>query len=323
MARQVGIGYLSVDMSSTSSPPLPGDAPELGGPSVAAPGRFALLRALRPHQWAKNLLVLVPVLAAHQRPGLQVAIAFVSFSLLASSVYLTNDVADIEHDRLHPRKKDRPVASGQLSRGTALFTALLLLVASLLLALLLPRTFVLVWLTYFVATSAYSMGLKRRVMLDVIILAGLYTARVVAGAAAVGVPLSSWFLAFSVFVFTSLALLKRAVEALEARDRERDAIRGRGWRVEDLPVLGAMGAACAVAAALVYCLYITGSDVRKLYARPELLWIGLPVLLYWLGRVWLMALRGEVHDDPVVFALKDPTSWAVLAVMVFSVWMAT
>ncbi len=306
-----------------SSTPPPGDTPAPGVASVARRKRFALLRALRPHQWAKNLLVVVPVLAAHRMPGSAVAIAFASFSLLASSVYLTNDVADFEHDRLHPRKKSRPVASGEVSKGAALVLSLLLLCASLLLALFLPRRFVLVWLTYLLATSAYSLGLKRRVMLDVLILAGLYTVRVVAGAVAVGVPLSSWFLAFSVFVFTSLALLKRAVEALETRELERESIRGRGWRVEDLPLLGAMGVSCAVAAGLVYCLYITGEDVSKLYVRPDLLWVGLPVLLYWLGRAWLMALRGEIHDDPVVFALEDSTSWWALGVMAVALWVAS
>ncbi len=285
--------------------------------------RFALVRALRPHQWAKNLLVVVPALAAHKPPGAAVAAAFVSFSLLASSVYLTNDVADIEYDRLHPRKKARPVASGAVSKGTALFVSLLLLAGSLLVALRLPRRFVLVWLTYLLATSAYSLGLKRRVVLDVLILAGLYAARVVAGAVAVGVPLSRWFLAFAVFVFTSLALLKRAVEALDAQERERSALDGRGWRVEDVPVLASMGSSCGVAAVLVYCLYITGDDVLKLYARPDLLWVGLPVLLYWLARVWLMALRGEVHDDPLIFALKDPTSYVVLAIMAAALWTAT
>ncbi len=320
MAPKVSIGYLSVDMSST---PLPGEAPELRKTSGAAPPRFALLRALRPHQWAKNLLILVPVLAAHRTPGLSVAIAFASFSLLASTVYLTNDVVDLEHDRLHPRKRSRPLASGAMTRAGALTLAAVLLVVSLLLALALPRSFLAVWLAYLVATSAYSLGLKRRVVLDVIILAGLYTARVVAGAAATGVPLSSWFLAFSVFVFTSLALLKRGVEALEARAGDQKALGGRGWRVEDLPVLAAAGVACAVAAALVYCLYITGPDVLRLYRRPELLWIGLPLLLYWLTRAWLLALRGEIHDDPVVFALEDPTSWAVLVIMALAVWLAT
>lgn len=284
------------------------------------------VRALRPHQWAKNLLILVPALAAHSALtgtlALTLGAAVLAFSLLASAVYLVNDVADAEHDRLHPTKRHRPVASGALSRGAALGMAGFLAVASLILALRLPREFLWVWLVYLGLTSAYSGGLKRRVVLDVIILAALYTARVVAGAAAVQVPLSRWFLAFSVFVFTSLALLKRAVESLDARERQTSTLGGRGWRVEDLPILMAMGAACAVAAALVYCLYITGEDVVRLYTRPDLLWIGLPVMLYWLTRAWLLALRGEVHDDPVVFALRDPASYVVVAAFGLTLWLA-
>ncbi len=304
-----------------SSTPLSGDAPEPR--TGSSTGRFLLLRALRPHQWAKNLLVFVPALAAHRPPGPALLFAFVSFSFLASAVYLTNDVADLDHDRLHPRKRTRPIASGALAPTVALWVALLLLAVSLLMAVRLPRAFLWVWLAYLVVTSLYSAGLKRRVVLDVLILAGLYTARVVAGSAAAHVPLSRWFLAFSVFVFTSLALLKRAVEAREARAGDRDALGGRGWRVEDLPVLAATGVGCSVAAALVYCLYITGEDVLEFYSRPDVLWVGLPVLLYWLVRAWVMALRGEVHDDPLVFALRDPTSYLVLAIMAVSVWIAT
>lgn len=286
----------------------------------------AVLRAMRPHQWAKNALVLVPAIAAHREPtGALVgslASAFAAFSLLASAVYIGNDVADVEHDRLHPTKKLRPVAAGELSSRAAWIVAGVLAAVSLAVALRLPRPFLWVWAVYLVTTTAYSGGLKRRVVLDVVVLSGLYTTRVVAGAAAVTVPLSRWFLAFSIFVFTSLALLKRAVEAQSARQQERDHVGGRGWRVEDLPVLVAMGAACAVAAALVYCLYITGDEVTRLYARPDLLWIGLPVLLYWMARAWLLALRGEVSEDPVVFALRDPASYACLAVVVIAVWGA-
>ncbi len=284
----------------------------------------ALLRSLRIHQWVKNGLILVPALAAHLAPGLQTAtalvVALMSYCLLSSAVYLTNDVLDAPHDRVHPIKRERPVAAGLLSPGAAVAAALALAVVSLLMALGLPRPFLWTWATYLVLATAYSMGLKRQVVLDVLILAGLYTVRVVAGAAAVDVPLSRWFLAFSVFLFTSLALLKRAVEA---RNRARGGLGGRGWRVEDLPVLAATGMACAVAAALVYCLYITGSDVRELYRRPDLLWVGLPALLYWLARMWVFTLRGEVHDDPLLFALRDPASYAVLFVFAFTVWAAS
>lgn len=183
------------------------------------------------------------------------------------------------------------------------------------LTLVLPPRFRLVWAAYLALTTAYSFGLKRVVVLDVMVLGALYTSRVVAGATAVDVPLSRWFLAFAVFFFSSLAILKRMVEALDVANRDGDRIAGRGWRAEDAPVLLGFGAACSVASALVYCLYITSDEVTRLYDRPDLLWLGLPIFLYWLGRVWLLAHRGDVHEDPVLFALRDRNSFVVGAAM--------
>lgn len=286
-----------------------------------------ILRAIRPHQWSKNLLVLLPALAAHQAVTgdtlLALVTAMASMSFLASAVYLMNDVADVESDRRHPTKRQRPIAAGEISVGTATALASGLAAISFLLAWTLPTLFLWVWAGYLVATTGYSLGLKRLLALDVLILAALYTVRVIAGAVAVDVPLSRWFLAFSVFVFTSLALLKRATESWGAQGRDEAALSGRGWRVEDLPVLVALGMACAVASALVYCLYITGEDVVQLYSRPDLLWLGLPVILYWLARAWVLGQRGEMHDDPVAFALTDPASWACLIFFGFTLWLAT
>jgi 4-hydroxybenzoate polyprenyltransferase len=272
------------------------------------------LRQLRFHQWAKNLLLLLPALAAHRPLGWEVlvplGVAVLVFSLLASGLYAANDIVDLEHDRDHATKRNRPLAAGQLSQTSVVVMAVLLVAAAAAGSVLLPVEFRWAAAVYALLAVAYSLGLKRVLMLDVVLLSGLYTVRVVAGAAAVDVPLSRWFLAFSVFVFTSLALLKRAVEAVEASTE--DELRGRGWRPLDLPVLVALGAGCAVAAALVYCLYITSPDVLNLYGRSDALWLGLPLLLYWLGRAWLLAMRGEVHDDPVVFALRDRASYVVL-----------
>jgi 4-hydroxybenzoate polyprenyltransferase len=285
-----------------------------------------LLRALRPYQWAKNSLLFLPALAAH-RPidGALLATlgaAFASFSLVASGVYLANDVADREHDRRHPRKRLRAVASGAVSPGAALGASVVLQVAGLAAAWWLPRPFFVSLVVYLVLTALYSLGLKTRVALDVVILAALYTVRVVAGAVAVDVPLSRWFLAFSVFLFMSLALLKRAAEALGADGAVDVELGGRGWRPADLPILVAFGAGAAMAAGVVYCLYITGEDVLRLYSDPDLLWLGFPVLLYWLTRSWLLALRGELHDDPVLFALRDLPSWACVLVFAATVWRA-
>jgi 4-hydroxybenzoate polyprenyltransferase len=258
------------------------------------------VRALRVHQWAKNLLLVLPALAAHRTPTPALVgpllLAFLSYSLLASAVYLVNDIEDIENDRLHPTKRDRPLASGQMSEKAAAAVAAGLAAVALALTLALPPRFRMVWAAYLALSSGYSFGLKKVVVLDVMVLGALYTSRVIAGAAAVEVPLS---------------IVKRMVEAQGAAEREVEDLAGRGWSVQDIPVLLGFGAACSVASALVYCLYITSDEVRQLYARPDWLWLGLPILLYWLGRVWLLANRGEVHEDPVLFALRDRPSYLV------------
>jgi 4-hydroxybenzoate polyprenyltransferase len=284
------------------------------------------LRAVRIHQWAKNLLLFLPALAAHRPPavelGADLLTAFLSFSLLASGLYLLNDVVDRNHDRAHPTKRNRPVASGRISTVQASAVAVVLVLVSYALTFRLPANFTGAWASYLIVSAGYSFSLKRVVVLDVIILAGLYTVRVIAGAAAVDVALSRWFLAFSVFLFTSLALLKRMVETQGAAERETAQLAGRGWQVADAPVLLAFGAGAAVASALVYCLYITGDEVVDLYRRADMLWLGLPMLLYWIGRVWLLALRGEVHEDPLLFALRDRVSYLVLAIGAAVTWMA-
>ena len=299
-------------------------ANELQGQSAVLPLTWA--RAVRVHQWAKNLLLALPALAAHLGPTPEVLgallLAFLSFSLLASAVYLVNDLADLEHDRAHPTKRARPIAAGRISPVAATVAAAALAAGAFALALRLPPQFLQVWGGYLAITTLYSFGLKRVVVLDVMILGALYTARVVAGAAAVQVPLSRWFLAFAVFLFSSLAILKRMVEGQGVADRAEERLGGRGWEVTDIPVLLGFGAACSVASALVYCLYITSDEVARLYGRPDVLWLGLPVLLYWLGRMWLLANRGLVHEDPLLFALRDRVSWVVGAAMAVTLWLA-
>jgi 4-hydroxybenzoate polyprenyltransferase len=230
---------------------------------------------------------------------------------------------DLEHDRAHPVRSLRPLAAGEVTPRAAVVALALCAVLALILAVRLPPLFMLSWAAYLVLTTAYSFGLKRVALLDVVILAALYTVRVVAGAAAVDVPLSRWFLAFSVFIFLSLAMLKRLVETKGVAARDGEVLAGRGWEVADAPLLLGFGAASAVASALVYCLYITGDEVARLYARPDLLWAGLPILLYWLGRLWLLANRGEVQEDPIVFALEDRASYVVLAALVVTVVLAS
>jgi len=290
---------------------------------MAAPASYPLLRALRPHQWAKNALLLLPAVAAHlawtPALGLDLLAGFAAFCFLASALYLVNDVVDLRHDSLHPTKSRRPLASGQISIAAAVGAAVVLFVAAAAFALGRGARFQLALGAYLAINVAYTLDLKRRPILDVIVLATLYTARVVAGAALVSVPLSRWFIAFALFLFLSLALVKRVAELIAVPDGATGFLQGRSYLRADVPALVALGAACTAASALVYCLYVTGDDAARLYAHRDLLWAGLPLVLYWQARVWLITGRGAMHDDPVLFALKDRVSYGVLALFLLTV----
>jgi 4-hydroxybenzoate polyprenyltransferase len=281
-------------------------------------GLPAWTRALRLHQWLKNLLVFVPLLAAHQvlaADQLVLAVlAFVAFGLCASAVYVLNDLLDLEADRQHPTKRKRPFAAGQLPIVHGLVAVPLLALAAFAMAAWLGPAF-LAWLSvYFFLTTAYTFAIKQWAIADVMTLAALYTLRVLAGGAAVSVAVSSWLLAFSVFLFLSLALVKRYAELHEARARGKAMAPGRGYRIEDLPILAALGGASGYVAALVLALYVEGSGGAELYSSPEALWGLCALLLAWISRVWLLTHRGEMHDDPVVFAVRDRVSWAMAVI---------
>lgn len=285
--------------------------------TVARPSLRIYARALRLHQWLKNVLLFVPLVAAHQLgDGSQVGaamVAFLAFGFCASSVYLLNDLLDLPADRHHPRKCHRPLASGALPLLHGALLVPVLLVAGLLLASLLPPTFFAVLLAYLIMTLGYSLYLKRVVMLDVVVLAGLYTIRILAGAAAIGGGYSSWLLAFSMFLFLSLALVKRYAELREMLRRGREEAKGRGYQVRDLALLQSLGAASGYLAVLVLALYIDSAASHALYRRPEVIWLLCPLMLFWVSRMWLKTHRDEMHDDPVVFALEDRVSLCVLA----------
>lgn len=283
-------------------------------------------KALRVHQWAKNALVFVPVAAAHRLTDAatlgQALLAFLAFSLCASSVYLLNDMLDLEADRQHPRKSRRPFASGELSLLSGMLAAPMLLVGAALLCLALPLKFAGVLAAYYVATLAYSFGLKRLVMIDVLALAGLYTIRIVAGAAATGIALSFWLLMFSIFMFLSLAMVKRYAELHAMRQTGKLKAHGRGYQVEDLPLLQGLGGASGYLSILVLALYVNSPDITTLYTHPKVVWALCPVMLYWISRIWMQTHRGRMHDDPLVFALKDRISLATGAVAAVVVWFA-
>jgi len=286
----------------------------------------AAIRALRPHQWAKNALIFVPLLAAHgagsDRSLADVVLATIAFCLCASSVYILNDLLDLEADRAHARKSRRPFASGALSIGAGLGLVPLLLGTAILCAAFLPDRFQLVFATYYVVTVAYSFSLKGKVIVDAMTLAGLYTLRIIAGAAAASVPLSFWLLLFSVFLFLSLAFVKRFAELDSLRRQQRLRAAGRGYHVEDLPVLQSLGTAAGYLSVLVLALYINSPAIESLYRQPKLIWLLCVLMLYWVSRVWMKAQRGEMHDDPVVFALKDRISLAIGVLAVVTVALA-
>lgn len=303
-------------MKQGSSPPQHG---------VAA----TTLRALRPHQWAKNLLLGVPLVAAHQltEPALlaDLLLAFVAFSLCASSVYLVNDLLDLENDRQHPTKRHRPLASGALSPAQGKFWAGGLLAASLGgSAWLLPGSFALGLVGYYLVTLAYSLVLKRRIVLDVLTLAGLYTVRVIAGGLAVAIAPSFWLLALSMFLFMSLALVKRYAELFQAKAAGRaEPLDGRDYQADDLPMIASLGAASGFIAVLVLALYVNDGATSSLYGHPELIWLACPLLLAWVSRVWMLAHRGRMTEDPVLFALRDWPSLAIGGSMAVVFWAAS
>jgi len=284
------------------------------------------LSALRPEHWVKNILVFVPVFAAHQffDPVLmaRTVVAFVAFCCCASGGYLINDVLDLEADRRHPQKRLRPFASGRLPLAYALVMAPALIMLGFVLGALLSGVLLGVLALYLVLTLAYSLALKRVALLDILVLASLYTLRIVGGSAATAIPPSVWLLGFSMFLFTSLAFVKRYAELVLMRSVEGEHATGRGYVLSDAELLASKGTASGYAAVLVLALYIASGAVRTLYSRHELIWLVCPLLLYWLGYLWLVAHRGKMYHDPLVFALRDRTSRILILLMLATVLLA-
>ncbi|MBX9760259.1 MAG: UbiA family prenyltransferase [Beijerinckiaceae bacterium] len=291
-----------------------GLAREAGGVTfLEAPkaGAAPYLKALRPHQWVKNLLVFLPMIAGHQFDQRTFALslmAFLAFSMIASCVYVLNDLVDLAADRAHPRKRKRPMASGAVPLSHAAALAAACLACGFALALLAGSGFVAALCVYTVLTTAYSLRLKREPVMDVCVLAGLYTLRIVAGAAATGIELSVWLLAFAIFIFLSLAAIKRQAELVDNKIAGREKAAGRGYRVDDLPIIETMAVTAGYVSVLVLALYLNAPSVQGLYRTPEFLWGVCVVLLYWITRAAMIAHRGEMDDDPIVFAFRDRVS---------------
>lgn len=282
-------------------------------------------RAIRIHQWFKNLLIFVPLLTAHafsQQALLSAVLGFVAFGLVASGTYILNDLLDLTSDRRHPRKSLRPFASGNLSPALGCLALALLVISGLSLAASVSAHFLFVLLGYLVLTLSYSLYFKTYVLLDVILLAGLYTTRIIAGAVAIDVTISSWLLLFSTFVFLSLALVKRCTELEVMLEQTKAAASGRDYRVSDRFVLGAMGVAAGYISVLVLALYVDDPEVQSRYSHPYFLSALCPFMLYWISRVWIKTARGEMNDDPLLYSLRDRASWFMFVAMALTTLLA-
>ena len=304
------------------------------------PALRAWLKAIRLHQWAKNTLIFLPFLLAHgwNSPhaigsGVGVLLAFLSFGLCASATYIVNDLLDIEADRRHHSKRRRPFAAGNLSAFAGIGVVCLFLVVSLALAIALPyisgqfgapflppHSFLTWLIVYAVTTTAYSLALKRVVLVDVVVLAGLYTVRIFAGGSAGGADVSKWLGGFSVFFFLSLAFVKRFAELESLRLRDKAPTNGRGYLLDDIEQIRAFGTSAAYASVVVLLVYISNLDTH-LYHNPGRLWLLLPVLLLWISQLWLLAAHGELNEDPVVYAITDKRS-LLMGVLVAAVVFA-
>jgi 4-hydroxybenzoate polyprenyltransferase/phosphoserine phosphatase len=271
----------------------------------------SLVKAFRPHQWAKNLLIFLPPLLSHSHSIRLLAdslLAFICFCSTASGTYLVNDLLDIEDDRRNAKKRLRPFASGDLAPSTGLIVAALLLALGFTVAHLLPAAFTYCLLLYLCSTLAYSLYLKRIALVDVVVLSGLYTLRLLAGGAATDVRISHWLAGFAIFLFLSLAIVKRFAELENLRLTASQLKNGRGYLMSDIEQIRAFGTASAFAAVVVFANYISSQDVTVLYRNPQRLWLIVPFMILWLCRVWLLASRGELDEDPVAFALTDAAS---------------
>lgn len=277
------------------------------------------IKLLRIHQWAKNVLVFVPLVTAQRYFDLaafgDALGGFVAFSLTASAIYILNDLVDLDADRKHSSKNRRPLATGAVNIKAAAALIPLLLVAGFAVAVSVTPPLAAMVLAYVAFTTAYTFVLKRKMMVDVLALATLYTVRVVGGAVAISVPLSEWLLGFSMFIFTTLALIKRYVELAALVDRGLSDPTNRNYRKSDLDIVAALGAAAGYNAVTVFALYISSNEVRLLYRHPQVLWFICPILMYWVGRALLMAHRRLIDDDPVVFALRDRNSYIALVLI--------
>lgn len=277
---------------------------------------LASIQSIRIYQWVKNILLFVPLFTSHSYNSfdsvIKVIVAFFAFSFIASAGYVINDLMDINGDRTHTTKKNRPFASGNLSLLSGFTITCLLIIAGIYLSSLLNGTFMVILILYFFLSVGYSIHLKKIVLYDVFLLATFYTMRVISGGIVTDISLSFWLIAFSIFIFLSLAFIKRYSEIIQVTHTKNIKKNRRDYSFEDIPLLQIMGVASGFLSAIVFSLYINSPDVELLYAYPKLLWLLCLLQLFWICRVWLVTSRGEMTDDPIIFTLKDPVSYVII-----------
>ncbi len=287
----------------------------------------SIIKEIRIHQWAKNLLLFLPIIMAHQFTETKIVIsvfwAFISFSFCASAMYVLNDLLDIETDIAHPSKQHRPLASGEMSIKLGVFLIIGLIIISFSIVVsTLSTSFLIILIIYIMLTTAYSFILKQIMLIDVIVLGGLYTLRIGAGSVASGVGVSSWLLVFSMFFFLSLAFMKRYADLILMRENNKGKIAGRDYHLEDLDLVQKSGITSGFVAMLVLALYINSAHVIGLYKSPILIWFTVPVLLYWLMRMWMVTNRGKMTEDPIIFALRDKITYISMFIIVVIMLLA-
>lgn len=320
-----GIGHVAGSVRS-----LPGAALAAGTRagqvfSGSVPTLKTFVKAIRIHQWVKNILVFVPAILNHHIDWNilhALVISFLCFSLVASGSYLANDLFDLESDRKHPRKCRRPLASGQMSITQGIGLAILLLTEGIAISVTVSLALTAFLLIYLGLTAAYSSFLKGRPILDVVTLAMLYTLRVYTGGVVAGADVSPWLFQFSMFLFLSLAFVKRYSELVAARHQRRVHTPGRGYRLQDLSIVSQAGVGSGLMAGLVLALYINDRTIESLYPHWQMLWFVCPLFIYWIVRIWLVAHRGNMHDDPIVFAFRDRVSYLVGLMIVIAVLLS-
>lgn len=282
--------------------------------------------AMRPHQWVKNILIFAPLMLSYKFLNTELIIyaflAFAAFSLTASGLYIINDLLDIEADRAHPIKRNRPFAAGRLSKNWGIGQSVVVLILAFGIASYLNTQFLATLFIYAILSASYSFKLKKVVLLDVSILAVLYTLRIIAGTFATSLDLSYWLIVFSIFIFTSLAMVKRVSELYNLKIQGKEEVGGRGYTVQDHEIMSALGSASGFVSVLVLALYIHDPITVQRYTHPEWLWIIVPSILYWIGRVWIIAHRGQMNEDPVVFAVHDKVSYLILLFIAVGVSLA-